>query len=201
MPSHHGSTLMRRPQRRASLVAAAARAFARTGFAATSLDDVAEEAGVSRVLIYRHFDSKAELYETVLTDFRDALVEATGAPDRLDESSIDRLVTTARDQPDEFRLFFRHAATEPRFSRHTDWLRQSMVETARPYLREMISDPNVLTWCELAIPTVAIDAVLTWLDAGCPQPETAPARIQQMISGVVEAMQPSPPGQPESDDA
>ncbi|MGH9248879.1 MAG: helix-turn-helix domain-containing protein [Acidimicrobiales bacterium] len=44
------------------LLAAAARAFARGGFAATGLDDVAAEAGVSRVLTYRHFDSKEQLY-------------------------------------------------------------------------------------------------------------------------------------------
>ena len=50
--------LLRRPERRQALISAAARAFARDGFAAASLDDVAAEAGVTRVLIYRHFDSR-----------------------------------------------------------------------------------------------------------------------------------------------
>ena len=33
---------------------------------ATSLDDIAAEAGVTRVILYRHFDSKTDLYQAVL---------------------------------------------------------------------------------------------------------------------------------------
>ncbi len=32
------------------------------GFTAIGLDDIATEAGVTRVLLYRHFDSKADVY-------------------------------------------------------------------------------------------------------------------------------------------
>jgi hypothetical protein len=34
----------------------------RAGYAATSLDEVAREAGVSRTILYRYFESKADLY-------------------------------------------------------------------------------------------------------------------------------------------
>ncbi len=46
---------LRRAQRREQVLAAA-----------TSLDDVAAEAGVSRVILYRHFESKSDLYRAVL---------------------------------------------------------------------------------------------------------------------------------------
>lgn len=46
---------LRRQDRRARILDAATDAFARTGFAATSLDDIATDAGVSRVIRYRHF--------------------------------------------------------------------------------------------------------------------------------------------------
>jgi AcrR family transcriptional regulator len=55
-----------RAQRREQILAAATEAFARSGFAATGLDDIATEAGVTRVILYRHFDSKTELYQAVL---------------------------------------------------------------------------------------------------------------------------------------
>src|SRR5215472_10646365 len=45
--------LLRRPERREQILAAATRAFAQAGFAATSLDDVAVEAGISRDNLYR----------------------------------------------------------------------------------------------------------------------------------------------------
>jgi AcrR family transcriptional regulator len=48
---------LRRAERREQILAAATRAFARAGFAATSLDDIAAAAGISRAILYRHFDA------------------------------------------------------------------------------------------------------------------------------------------------
>src|SRR5690606_14799714 len=45
-------TLLSRPERQAQLRRAAATAFARTGFAGTSMEDVARQAGVSRLIVY-----------------------------------------------------------------------------------------------------------------------------------------------------
>ena len=57
-----------RAQRREQILTAATEAFARSGFAATSLEDIAAEADITRVILYRHFDSKADLYRMVLGD-------------------------------------------------------------------------------------------------------------------------------------
>src|SRR3954468_13952545 len=65
--------LMQRDERQAQILTAAAAAFARTGFAATSMDDVAAEAGITRLIVYRHFDSKEDLYRAVLDEVRDRL--------------------------------------------------------------------------------------------------------------------------------
>jgi AcrR family transcriptional regulator len=185
--------LLHRRERRQSLISAAARAFARGGYAATSLDDVATEAGVSRVLIYRHFESKAELYEAVLVEFRDTLVDATGAPDEMDPTSLENLVQVAQTHPDEFRLFFRYAATEARFSEHTEWLRTAMAETAEPYLSQMFADEAQRRWAAGLVPTIVIEAVLSWLDAGCPHPEAAAATIGVAIGNVIEALRDGQP--------
>ncbi|MDQ4038437.1 MAG: TetR/AcrR family transcriptional regulator, partial [Actinomycetota bacterium] len=152
-------TLLQRPERRRSLIAAAARAFSRAGFAGTSLEDVAAEAGVSRVLIYRHFDSKAELYQAVLDDVGNELMQATGAPDNLEPTSIAGLVQVARANPDGFRLYFRHSEREPEFGEHADSLRRAMSETAEPYLREVLVDEAQLRWATLLVPVAVIEAV------------------------------------------
>src|SRR5262249_15570698 len=57
---------LRRAERREQILAAATGAFARAGFTTTSLDDIAAEAGITRVILYRHFDSKADMYRSVL---------------------------------------------------------------------------------------------------------------------------------------
>jgi len=52
---------------RQNLLKAALAVFSRKGYAETRLEDIAEEAGVTRGAIYHHFGSKAELYNTLVT--------------------------------------------------------------------------------------------------------------------------------------
>ncbi len=177
--------LLKRPQRRRALLDAAARAFARRGYAATSLDDVATEAGVSRVLIYRHFESKTELYQAVLEEVSEQLRAATGHPDYQAPGSLAGLVAAASANPDGFRLFFRQSGQEPEFRRHADDLRQAMKDTAQPYLEQMIHDSARLRWAADLIPTIAVEAVIAWLDAGEPDPDTAADTITQVIGAAV----------------
>lgn len=180
--------LLQRPERRRTLIAAATHAFARSGFAATNLEDVASQAGVSRVLIYRHFDSKAQLYQAVLEDIRDQLMQATGAPDRLDPTSLEALLQVAQANPDGFRLFFRHAGQEPEFREHADWLRAAMREAAESYLRQLLPDDPQRRWAAQLIPVMVIEAVIAWLDAGRPQREKAAATIGAMVAGLIDAV-------------
>ena len=53
-------------ERRAAIIDAALPLFARKGFAATTTKEIAAAAGVSEGLIFRHFPSKAALYEAIL---------------------------------------------------------------------------------------------------------------------------------------
>jgi AcrR family transcriptional regulator len=53
---------------RAQLIDAAATVFARRGFAAASLDEVAEEAGLTKGAVYSNFDSKEELFQAVIDE-------------------------------------------------------------------------------------------------------------------------------------
>lgn len=66
-----------RRARREEIIAAAVRTFARKGFAAASMADILEEAGVSAGALYGHFKSKAELvYEVATSVVGDRVVDA-----------------------------------------------------------------------------------------------------------------------------
>jgi AcrR family transcriptional regulator len=52
--------------RRALILEAAREAFAEGGYHQTSLGEIAERAGVSKALLYEHFDSKRELHAAML---------------------------------------------------------------------------------------------------------------------------------------
>jgi AcrR family transcriptional regulator len=179
---------LRRAERREQLLAAATGAFARTGFAATSLDDIAAAADISRVLLYRHFDSKTDLYRAVLDRAIRRLTAAVGTGDYTD-ASIDALLGAAATDPDGFRLLFYHAAREPAFRQQMDRFHKGMVATARRELARVIGDRVWAQWAAQLAPVVAIEAVMAWLDAGQPDPDQAGDRIRQALAGVITAAQ------------
>ena len=86
--------LLDRPTRRAAILRAAAAAFAERGFADTSMDDVAAAAGITRLIVYRHFDSKEALYAAVLQHVRDRLAEEGRAERGRGESAAVRALLT-----------------------------------------------------------------------------------------------------------
>ncbi len=54
---------------RQSLLIAARSVFSRKGYASTTLEEIAQEAGLTRGAIYWHFGSKAELYLALLDEY------------------------------------------------------------------------------------------------------------------------------------
>jgi AcrR family transcriptional regulator len=179
---------LHRAERRAQILAAATQAFARAGFAATGLDDIAEEAGISRVLLYRHFESKTDLYRAVLDRAVQRLTAAVGTRD-FTYASIDALLGAAAEDPDGFRLLFHHAAREPEFRQQMDRFHRGMVATARSELTKVIPDRAWVQWAAQLAPVVAIEAVMAWLDAGQPDPDEAGDRIRQAMAGIIGAAQ------------
>src|SRR5215216_6278775 len=62
-------------ERRAAILDSALAVFADRGYHASSIDDIAREAGVSKALIYEHFASKQELYAELIEHHADELFE------------------------------------------------------------------------------------------------------------------------------
>jgi TetR/AcrR family transcriptional regulator, fatty acid metabolism regulator protein len=76
----------RSTERRSELLRAAVRVFARRGFRASRVADIAEEAGVAHGLLYHYFRSKDEVLDEIFhrtwSNLAEALreIEASGAP-------------------------------------------------------------------------------------------------------------------------
>ena len=67
------------PERRTQLLAVALEVFAEHGFHDTSMNQVAEAAGVTKPVLYQHFRSKKELYRELLSDVSSQLVDSITA--------------------------------------------------------------------------------------------------------------------------
>ncbi len=162
--------LLPRAERRASILRGAARAFARTGFAHTSMEDVAAECGVTRLILYRHFETKEDLYRAILN----GVFERMGEELRVGLATQERrglgariLLTVARDEPAAFTLLWRHAAREPQFAAYARDLRSISVEVLRQFVG--LDRASVLeVWMGHALFDWLVETTLSWLELGDP---------------------------------
>jgi AcrR family transcriptional regulator len=177
-----------RAQRREQILAAATKAFARNGFTATGLDDIAAEAGVTRVILYRHFDSKTDLYQAVLDRFCAVLSDHVAEPvGGFTDASVDGLLKAAIAEPAGFRLLFVHAAREPEFKALAEQFRSDITEVALLQISRIVADQAWARWVAQLAPTAAIEAIIAWLNAGQPDPDLAADRVRHVIAGVITA--------------
>ena len=147
----------RRPRdRKQQIVSAAAELFDQNGFHNVTMSDLAKHVGITAGALYRHFGSKAELLDAVMTDLFDR-VYATGS----DELSFDQLTDlraqVAADHPMLGTLWSResrHLDPAAR-SQHADRLRTESrryadaLRSERPDLSE--SAATILAWAMLSI--------------------------------------------------
>jgi AcrR family transcriptional regulator len=132
---------------------------------------VAAEAGISRLILYRHFDSKEALYTAVLEGVSDRLTEVfvEGADERRSLSAIRALLIVARENPAAVVLLWRHAAREPQFVAYAEAFRTQTVEFARGLLRLAgLGERLRERWAAETLVSFVFDALLHWLEEGSP---------------------------------
>jgi AcrR family transcriptional regulator len=104
-------------ERRGLIEEAAARLFAERGYTATTVEDIVAAAGVSKPMLYRHFESKKELQVKLLEHRRDELAAAPldsflqghGAPHERLAAMIDAWFEHVEQHPDTSRVLFQDA--------------------------------------------------------------------------------------------
>ena len=180
--------------RRAAILQAALEVFSERGFAEASLDDVASAGGVSKALIYEHFESKRELQvvllDTYLHDLIEAVVSAvaehTTDEERL-HAGIDAFLVFASERPSVLRLLTRNVS-DPVAGETIDRLREEAATTIASIMAQDAPEPEP---GDLDIETtVAIIAHLMaggiqflagwWID----HPEVPRERVVEVAMGV-----------------
>jgi len=110
-----GSKRLTAAARRAQLVEVGRRVFAKRGYEATTVEEIARAAGVSKPIVYEHFGGKEGLYAVVVDREMDALfqrvavVVAKGSPRHRYEQAVLAFLTYVQDEPDGFAVLTRDA--------------------------------------------------------------------------------------------
>ena len=106
------------------------------------MEDIAAASGITKLIVYRHFDSKEELYRAVLQRVFDRLAEEflVGIRSAGDDGVGARaLLAAAREDPAGFQLLWRHAAREPQFADYSRELREHAVDASRALLAPWVA--------------------------------------------------------------
>ena len=104
-------------ERRRQILDAAVRAFAKKGYHASRVSDIAEEAGVAYGLVYHYFESKDAVLEAVFREMWGLMVAAINAVEDAEADPREQLrkacaivLRTWRDYPDVVRVLVREVA-------------------------------------------------------------------------------------------
>ena len=131
---------LRSAERRAIIVEAAGRLFGERGYEATRIDEIAAAAGVTKPVVYRHFDSKRALYLALLERHRDdlssfaALIPQEGTPEQRLRIVLDAWLDYVEAHAYAWRLLFRDTGGGPEIEAY----RRGVHDRARDVLAEII---------------------------------------------------------------
>lgn len=106
--------------RRAQLVEIGRRVFAERGYEATSVEEIAERAKVSKPIVYEHFGGKEGLYAVVVDREVEHIVAkiveavSTGSPRERLEGAALAFMTYVQERPDGFAVLLRDAPPSKR---------------------------------------------------------------------------------------
>jgi AcrR family transcriptional regulator len=127
-------------ERRELIVEAAGRLFGDRGYEGTRLDDVAAAAGVTKPVLYRHFESKRDLYLALLARHRDdlatfaAAVPAEGSPSERLRAVLEVWLAYVEAHSYAWRMLFRDTGGGPEVQAY----RREVHDRARDVLVAMI---------------------------------------------------------------
>jgi AcrR family transcriptional regulator len=153
------------------------------------MDDVAAASGITRLILYRHFSGKSDLYRAVLLRVTERLEQEFKARRRRGDDQrgigLRALLAVARKDPDGFRLLWRHAAREPEFAAMAADERERAVGIARTFVAESLLEPDLTEWAAQVIVSYLVDGVLQWLDHGNPERD---AEFVELVTGGLAAL-------------
>lgn len=129
--------------RREQLVGTALEMFARQGFHATSMNDIADAAGVTKPVLYQHFASKRELYLALLEEtghrllglIADATRDAGGPQAQVRQGFAAYFRWVAADRDGFLLLFGSGARRDEEFAEAVRRVEEAVAEAVAPLIR------------------------------------------------------------------
>ncbi len=182
-------------ERRRQLFAVALRLFAERGYRATTMEDVADAAGVTKPLLYQHFSSKRALYLELVDSVAEELLAAiggataqAGGPRQQVELGFAAYFHMVVTHEEAFRLLYgRNEAGDAELGNALRRVEHALVEAVDPLIAAGL-DPEHRRLLAYAVVGMAEGASRHWIATRAGQPVAEDAAAAAL----------SPPGGPAS---
>ena len=182
--------------KRQIILDAAVRVFARQGYDATPVGDIAAEAGVAYGLVYHYFGSKDAVLEAVFREQWGRLLAAVALAEETGETAVEQLglvvkivLRAWRDDPDLVRLLVREITRSPHISDELDEIGQAFTSLERIIARGQTEgafrrdlDPQIAAWMLYG----GLEEVLTgWVLGQLPDTAEALAAAEREVTATL----------------
>ncbi len=182
--------------KRRLILNAAVRVFARKGYHASRVSDIAEEAGVAHGLLYHYFRSKEELLETIFRETWGDVLGAVRIVEESGESAYDQLAGVAkillrawRRDPDLVRVLVREVMRSSHLQRRVDEIDEAFAGLERIIARGQEHgefradvDPRMVSYVFYG----AVEEILTgWVLGQLEDGDDAIARAEETVVELV----------------
>lgn len=193
-------------QRRALIEQAAARLFAERGFERTTVEQICRAAGVSKPMLYRHFESKQELQMRLMERRRDELaaaplgrfLETEGPVQERLAAMIDAWFEHVEQNPETSRLLFQDASGDQSVAELQRELRRRQRAADVAMLREFgppLPERELEPLGEIIRGSLTALA-LWWLDHPEVERAVVVAAMLRMLTGMLGPLAPEPDARP-----
>lgn len=178
-----------RERRRERLLLAAADVMDARGLRQSTMDQIAEGAGVAKVVLYRYFKSKDALVHAVLEEAANALLTADSAEAGWWTQRMRMSLRVARDHASAIRLLVRHASHDPVFGVHFERLTAALIARIEERQVEILGPGSPVAGevgvLDASIAAFMLDAYVRWIENGNPQEDE---RFLEWLGQSVRAM-------------
>jgi AcrR family transcriptional regulator len=169
-------------ERREQLLQVGRALFAEKGYDATSIEEIAARANVSKPVVYEHFGGKEGLYAVVVDrEMSDLLNRLTGAlsaghPRELAEQAALALLTYIEEEADGFRILSRDSTAGAFSSLLNDIASQVEYVLVREFAQHRISPKHAAMYAQMLVGMVALTG-MWWLEERKPGREEVAAHL------------------------
>ena len=169
--SYEESLKLLKENRREALLRKTAAVFAQKGFSHISMDKLAKEVGVTKVVLYRYFKSKGELIGIILDSIVDSILVSDFKDSAWGRKRVSENLEIIRKNHDAFICLMRHARYDPKYSSYYNKLIDQVDRNTILRLNDFTKNNSAIInkqFVAARISSLIFVSIIEWIVSGDP---------------------------------